>query len=58
MKKEIKDFQLKVRVTEEMRRKITEYCDNYDLTISEFLRRACEEYFNNREVKKNENAYN
>ena len=55
--KELKDCYLRVRVTENFRRKITEYCDNYDITISEFLRLACEEYLCFREGK-NENAYN
>ena len=57
MKKETKDYSFKFRVTESFRRKITEYCDNYGLTISEFLTKACEKYLNINEDK-NESAYN
>lgn len=56
--KELKNCHLKVRVTEAFRRQLTEYCDNYNMTISEFLRKACEQYLNIQEVKKNESAYN
>ena len=55
--KELKDCYIKFRVTAAMKDKITEYCDNFGYTVSEFLRKICEEYFAIREDE-NESAYN
>ena len=55
--KELKDCQMKVRVTESFRRKMIEYCDNCEITISELIRLALENYLEIREGK-NESAYN
>lgn len=38
--KEIKQFQLKVRVTSSEKDKIQKYCEEHNLTISDFLRVA------------------
>lgn len=45
MKMEIKDCQLKFRLTSELKNKITNYCEKHDMTISEFIRFACEKIF-------------
>lgn len=38
--KENKEFQLKVRVTSSEKEKINVYCENHNLSISDFLRIA------------------
>lgn len=38
--REIKEFQLKVRVTSSEKDKICEYCEAHKMTISDFLRVA------------------
>lgn len=38
--KEIKEFQLKVRVTSSEKELIQQYCEEHNLTISDFLRVA------------------
>jgi hypothetical protein len=40
--KEIKDCQLKFRLTAEQKRRILEYCEKHDMNVSEFIRFACE----------------
>lgn len=44
--KENKDFQLKSRFTKSEKNAIVEYCQTHDLTISEFIRLACNELIN------------
>lgn len=41
--KEIKDVQVKVRITPGEKAKILEYCELHSLTISQFLRMAINE---------------
>ena len=41
--KENKEFQLKARFTLEQKQRILEYCEKHDMTVSEFIRYACEE---------------
>lgn len=40
MDKEVKQFQLKVRVTNSEKEKICAYCEEHNLSISDFLRVA------------------
>lgn len=44
MKKNIKDAQLKFRITNEEKEKIMNYCEKYSVSASEFCRIACESY--------------
>jgi antitoxin component of RelBE/YafQ-DinJ toxin-antitoxin module len=46
--KEIKDCQLKFRLTTELKNKIADYCERYDINTSEFIRMACERIFDKR----------
>lgn len=45
---EIKDCQLRFRLTTELKDKIADYCDRHDMNTSEFIRMACERIFDNR----------
>ena len=47
--KERKDFQLKFRLTKKLNERIAAYCEQYDLSVSEFIRRAIEAYLRNKE---------
>lgn len=40
--KELKDKQLKFRLTTADENKIKEYCEKHNMTISEFMRMACD----------------
>ena len=42
--KEIKDTQIKVRITKSEREKIEQYCQDAELTICQLLRLALQEY--------------
>lgn len=46
--KEVKDIQIKVRITPTEKEKIMKYCETSDLTISQFLRMAINEVLNKR----------
>ena len=43
--KEVKNCQLKFRLTEELKKQINEYCKIHDMNTSEFIRFACEKIF-------------
>lgn len=43
--KENLEFQLKARFTAEQKQQILDYCEKYDMTVSEFIRYACERMF-------------
>lgn len=47
--KEVKDIQIKVRITPTEKEEIMEYCEASDLTISQFLRMAINEVLNRKE---------
>ena len=47
--KDNKDYQLKARFTADQKQKILDYCEQYNMTVSEFIRFACEKLF--QEVK-------
>ena len=47
--KEKKDCQLKFRLTKKLNERIAAYCEQYDLSVSEFIRRAIEAYLRNKE---------
>lgn len=51
MKEEIRDWQMKCRLTQREKAQVLEYCEKHDMTISEFVRYACETIFQ-KEVKK------
>lgn len=44
MVKERKECQLKFRLTKELNERIAAYCEQYDLSISEFIRKAIDAY--------------
>lgn len=46
MIKENKDWQMKCRLTQSQKEEILDYCKKHDMTISEFVRMACEKIFN------------
>ena len=48
--KEKKECQLKFRLTKELNEKITAYCEQYDLSVSEFIRKAIEAYLRSKEA--------
>lgn len=43
--KENKDCQVKVRITKSEKERIEKYCQDAELTISQFIRIAIKEYF-------------
>ena len=43
--KEIKDWQMKCRLSQKEKEKVLEYCEQHDLTISEFVRLAVNRIF-------------
>ena len=43
--KEIKDWQMKCRLTQTEKQKVLDYCEKHDMTISEFIRQACNKIF-------------
>jgi antitoxin component of RelBE/YafQ-DinJ toxin-antitoxin module len=45
MEKETKNFQLKVRVTNSEKEEINNYCEEHNITISDFLRVAIGKMF-------------
>lgn len=45
MKIENKDQQIKFRLTQTDKEKILTYCEKHDMTVSEFVRFACEKIF-------------
>ena len=49
MEKEKKDCQLKFRLTKKLNERIAAYCEKYDLSVSEFIRKAIEDYLRNKE---------
>ena len=49
MVKERKECQLKFRLTKELNERIAAYCEHYDLSVSEFIRKAIEAYLRNKE---------
>lgn len=49
MIKENKDWQMKCRLTQSQKEEILDYCKKHDMTISEFVRMACEKIFNQEE---------
>ncbi len=40
--KEVKNYQIKCRITQSDKEKIIEYCQKHDINMSEFIRLACE----------------
>ena len=46
MSKDLKDIQIKVRVSKSEKEQIDAYCEAHDLTVSEFLRIAYQELLN------------
>lgn len=44
--KENKDFQIKFRLTASQKQAIEEYCQAHNLSVSEFLRMAVNEFLN------------
>ena len=49
MKEEVKQFQLKVRVTNSEKEKIQQFCEEHNWTISDFLRVAANKLINQEE---------
>ena len=47
--KERKECQLKFRLTKKLNERISAYCEKYDLSVSEFIRKAIEAYLRNKE---------
>ena len=45
MKDEIKDWQMKCRLTQTEKERVLQYCEKHNMTISEFVRFACEKIF-------------
>lgn len=41
--KENKDFQLKARFTARQKEEIMQYCEKHNISVSDFIRMACEE---------------
>lgn len=48
--KEKKECQLKFRLTKELNERIAAYCEQYDLSTSEFIRKAIEAYLRSKEA--------
>lgn len=46
--KERKEYQLKFRLTKRLYEKIITYCDKYDLSVSEVIRKALDDYLINK----------
>lgn len=44
--KENKDYQVKCRLTQKDKERILAYCEKHSMTVSEFIRYACEKIFN------------
>lgn len=42
---EAMNSQVKFRLSAEMKQQIMDYCQKYDMSVSEFLRYACEKIF-------------
>ena len=42
---EIKDWQMKCRLTQTEKQRVLDYCKKHNMTISEFVRFACETIF-------------
>ncbi len=49
--KEIKDYQIKCRMTQTEKEQIFKYCELHGLSISEFIRMACNKIFDKEEGK-------
>ena len=47
--KEVKDCQVKVRITTREKEQILEYCEKHNMTVSEFIRFACFKIFQKEE---------
>lgn len=43
--KEIKNTKIELRITQQDKEKIKEYADKHNMTMSEFIRFACEKIF-------------
>lgn len=43
--KETKDYQIKCRLTQKEKERVFEYCERHDITLSEFIRMACDRIF-------------
>lgn len=43
--KEVKDCQVKVRITTREKEQILKYCEKHNMTVSEFIRFACFKIF-------------
>ena len=43
--KENKDYQMKCRLTQTEKERIFEYCEKHGMSISEFVRMACDRIF-------------
>lgn len=43
--KENKDYQIKCRLTQKEKERVFEYCERHDITLSEFIRMACDRIF-------------
>lgn len=46
--KETKDFSIRIRVSKSEKERIDAYCKHYDMSISELIRRALEQYLKER----------
>ena len=49
MNGDIKSWQMKCRLTEADKQRVLDYCKEHNMTISEFVRFACETIFNQKE---------
>ena len=47
--KETKDYQMKCRLTQTEKEKIFAFCEKHNMSISEFVRFACEKVFSQEE---------
>ena len=45
MNKENKDWQMKCRLTQTEKQRVLDYCEKHGMTISEFVRFACNKIF-------------
>lgn len=43
--KEVKDYQMKCRLTQTEKERVLEYCEKHNMSISDFVRYACERIF-------------
>lgn len=43
--KEVRDWQMKCRLTQEEKARVLAYCEKHNMSISEFVRFACEKIF-------------